>query len=168
MRLHSLSSFLRRHWFLVCLVLVIAVARWDPSVGCRGGPLHPEVSRGWHGCNPSPLHKGASIKYVKHGCRDLRPPPSQPCIYTTFAFEPTAPFLPLVMYILNGSLLTWNFKSYSAFDIYNQFPGPSTKRLRGNGEKLTYSPAVGCKLALPGWCLFPLFFREVVSLKDPV
>ena len=35
-------------------------------------------------------------------------------------------------------------------------PGPLTKRLTGNGEKLIYSPAVGCN-----WlCLvyFPLFF----------
>ena len=52
-------------------------------------------------------------------------------------------------------------------------PGPSTKRLSGNGEKLTYSPAVSCNwLCLAGvWCLvsgvWPLFPGGIL-LTDPV
>ena len=53
-------------------------------------------------------------------------------------------------------------------DSRGQVPGPSTKRLTGNGEKLTYSPAVGCNwLCLAGVYFFPLF-PGCVLLTDPV
>ena len=45
MRIYALTNLLRRHWFLISLVMVIFMARWDPSVGCKGGPLYPEVNR---------------------------------------------------------------------------------------------------------------------------
>ena len=38
-------------------------------------------------------------------------------------------------------------------------PGPSTKWPPGNGEKLTYSPAVGCNWLCLAGVYFPLFFR---------
>jgi len=45
MRAHYLLlNLLRRHWFLIGLALSIATARSHPSIGCSGGPLHPEVT----------------------------------------------------------------------------------------------------------------------------
>ena len=47
-------------------------------------------------------------------------------------------------------------------------PGPATKRPPGNGEKLTYSPAVGCNWLCLAGVYFPSFSGGVVSLTAPV
>lgn len=39
-----MGAFLLRHWFLVGLALVIALAAWQPWIGARGGPLKPELT----------------------------------------------------------------------------------------------------------------------------
>jgi len=42
--MYSLPQLFRRHWFLICLALAIVMAKLDPSIGCNGGPLYPEVT----------------------------------------------------------------------------------------------------------------------------
>lgn len=37
-------SSLRKHWFLIGIVLSIMVAKWNPSLGAKGGLLKPEYS----------------------------------------------------------------------------------------------------------------------------
>jgi sodium/bile acid cotransporter 7 len=39
-----MGAFLLRHWFLVGLALVIALAAWQPWIGAPGGPLKPELT----------------------------------------------------------------------------------------------------------------------------
>ena len=42
-------------------------------------------------------------------------------------------------------------------------PGEATKRLTGNGEKLTYSPAAGCNWLCLAGVYFPSFYRGYLS-----
>lgn len=39
-----MGAFLLRHWFLIGLALVIALAAWQPWIGAPGGPLWPELT----------------------------------------------------------------------------------------------------------------------------
>jgi sodium/bile acid cotransporter 7 len=43
MRLPLLAQ-VQRNWFLVSIVVVIIMARVDPSIGCSGGLLRPEIT----------------------------------------------------------------------------------------------------------------------------
>lgn len=40
----TMGAFVIRHWFLIGMVLVIALAALVPTVGARGGPLRPEIT----------------------------------------------------------------------------------------------------------------------------
>ena len=51
---------------------------------------------------------------------------------------------------------------------YCRLPGQATKHFTGNGEKLTYSPAVGCNWLCLAGVYFPLFLSEGISLTDPI
>ena len=60
--------------------------------------------------------------------------------------------------ISKRALSTKIFVGWGVRKVHKTLPGPSTKCPTENGEKLTYSPAVGCNWLCLAGVYFPLFF----------
>ncbi|XP_069782465.1 sodium/bile acid cotransporter 7 isoform X8 [Narcine bancroftii] len=53
---------LRRYWFLVGIVLAISLAKLQPSLGRRGGPLKPEITITYVAVSTIFFNSGLSLK----------------------------------------------------------------------------------------------------------
>ncbi|XP_066042625.1 sodium/bile acid cotransporter 7 isoform X10 [Chamaea fasciata] len=53
---------LRKEWFILGIVLVIAVARLEPGVGVKGGPLKPEITITYIAVSAIFFNSGLSLK----------------------------------------------------------------------------------------------------------
>uniref|UniRef100_A0A8C8BQ36 Solute carrier family 10 member 7 n=1 Tax=Otus sunia TaxID=257818 RepID=A0A8C8BQ36_9STRI len=53
---------LRKEWFILGIVLVIAVARLEPAVGVKGGPLKPEITITYIAVSAIFFNSGLSLK----------------------------------------------------------------------------------------------------------
>ncbi|NXP78604.1 NTCP7 protein, partial [Ramphastos sulfuratus] len=53
---------LRKEWFILGIVLVIAVARLEPTVGVKGGPLKPEITITYIAVSAIFFNSGLSLK----------------------------------------------------------------------------------------------------------
>ncbi|XP_071609815.1 sodium/bile acid cotransporter 7 isoform X6 [Heliangelus exortis] len=53
---------LRKDWFIFGIVLVIAVARLEPAVGVKGGPLKPEITITYIAVSAIFFNSGLSLK----------------------------------------------------------------------------------------------------------
>ncbi|XP_054846283.1 sodium/bile acid cotransporter 7 isoform X2 [Eublepharis macularius] len=53
---------LRKEWFILGIVLVIAVAKWEPAFGGKGGPLKPEISITYIAVSAIFFNSGLSLK----------------------------------------------------------------------------------------------------------
>ncbi|XP_037252435.1 sodium/bile acid cotransporter 7 isoform X2 [Falco biarmicus] len=58
----GLLERLRKEWFIVGIVLVIAVARLEPAVGVKGGPLKPEITITYIAVSAIFFNSGLSLK----------------------------------------------------------------------------------------------------------
>uniref|UniRef100_A0A4W3HPN6 Sodium/bile acid cotransporter n=1 Tax=Callorhinchus milii TaxID=7868 RepID=A0A4W3HPN6_CALMI len=58
----GLSERVRKHWFLVGIVLAITFAKLQPSVGVHGGPLRPEITITYIAVSTIFLNSGLSLK----------------------------------------------------------------------------------------------------------
>ncbi|XP_035181144.1 sodium/bile acid cotransporter 7 isoform X4 [Anser cygnoides] len=58
----GLLERLRKDWFIVGIVLVIAVARLEPAVGVKGGPLKPEITITYIAVSAIFFNSGLSLK----------------------------------------------------------------------------------------------------------
>ncbi|KAM7112011.1 sodium/bile acid cotransporter 7 isoform 2-T5 [Ciconia maguari] len=58
----GLLERLRKEWFILGIVLVIAVARLEPAVGVKGGPLKPEVTITYIAVSAIFFNSGLSLK----------------------------------------------------------------------------------------------------------
>ncbi|XP_048365667.1 sodium/bile acid cotransporter 7 isoform X4 [Sphaerodactylus townsendi] len=53
---------LRKEWFILGIVLVIAVAKLEPAFGVKGGPLMPEISITYVAVSAIFFNSGLSLK----------------------------------------------------------------------------------------------------------
>uniref|UniRef100_A0A8C5JGW4 Solute carrier family 10 member 7 n=1 Tax=Junco hyemalis TaxID=40217 RepID=A0A8C5JGW4_JUNHY len=58
----GLLERLRKEWFILGIVLVIAVARLEPGVGVKGGPLKPEITITYIAVSAIFFNSGLSLK----------------------------------------------------------------------------------------------------------
>ncbi|KAK6494130.1 sodium/bile acid cotransporter 7-A isoform X1 [Huso huso] len=58
----GLLDRLRKEWFIIGIVLVITLARLEPSVGVKGGPLKPEISITYIAVSAIFFNSGLSLK----------------------------------------------------------------------------------------------------------
>ncbi|XP_064918021.1 sodium/bile acid cotransporter 7 isoform X5 [Columba livia] len=58
----GLLERLRKEWFILGIVLVIAVARLEPAVGVKGGPLKPEITITYIAVSAIFFNSGLSLK----------------------------------------------------------------------------------------------------------
>ncbi|XP_044537340.1 sodium/bile acid cotransporter 7 isoform X4 [Gracilinanus agilis] len=58
----GLLDRLGKEWFMLCIVLVIVLAKMDPSVGAKGGPLKPEVTITYIAVSAIFFNSGLSLK----------------------------------------------------------------------------------------------------------
>ncbi|XP_057880241.1 sodium/bile acid cotransporter 7 isoform X2 [Ammospiza nelsoni] len=58
----GLLERLRKEWFIFGIVLVIAVARLEPGVGVKGGPLKPEITITYIAVSAIFFNSGLSLK----------------------------------------------------------------------------------------------------------
>ncbi|XP_020833950.1 sodium/bile acid cotransporter 7 isoform X6 [Phascolarctos cinereus] len=58
----GLRERLTKEWFMFCIVLVIVLAKMDPSVGAKGGPLKPEVTITYIAVSAIFFNSGLSLK----------------------------------------------------------------------------------------------------------
>ncbi|XP_074010891.1 sodium/bile acid cotransporter 7 isoform X2 [Numenius arquata] len=58
----GLLERLRKEWFILGIVLVIAVARLEPTVGVKGGPLKPEITITYIAVSAIFFNSGLSLK----------------------------------------------------------------------------------------------------------
>ncbi|KAF4792169.1 sodium/bile acid cotransporter 7 isoform X4 [Turdus rufiventris] len=58
----ALLERLRKEWFILGIVLVIAVARLEPGVGVKGGPLKPEITITYIAVSAIFFNSGLSLK----------------------------------------------------------------------------------------------------------
>ncbi|NXH21658.1 NTP7A protein, partial [Bucco capensis] len=58
----GLLERLRKEWFILGIVLVIAVARLEPAVGVKGGPLKPEITITYVAVSAIFFNSGLSLK----------------------------------------------------------------------------------------------------------
>ncbi|XP_062349858.1 sodium/bile acid cotransporter 7 isoform X2 [Cinclus cinclus] len=58
----GLVERLRKEWFILGIVLVIAVARLEPGVGVKGGPLKPEITITYIAVSAIFFNSGLSLK----------------------------------------------------------------------------------------------------------
>uniref|UniRef100_A0A8C8BVY9 Sodium/bile acid cotransporter n=1 Tax=Otus sunia TaxID=257818 RepID=A0A8C8BVY9_9STRI len=56
------TARLRKEWFILGIVLVIAVARLEPAVGVKGGPLKPEITITYIAVSAIFFNSGLSLK----------------------------------------------------------------------------------------------------------
>nr|XP_048702911.1 sodium/bile acid cotransporter 7 isoform X5 [Caretta caretta] len=52
----------RKEWFILGIVLVIAVAKLEPAVGVKGGPLKPEITITYIAVSAIFFNSGLSLK----------------------------------------------------------------------------------------------------------
>lgn len=52
-RMNLIVQAIIKNWFLCGIVLFILLAWADPTVGMKGGPLHPEITIKYVGKNPA-------------------------------------------------------------------------------------------------------------------
>ncbi|XP_036621455.1 sodium/bile acid cotransporter 7 isoform X2 [Trichosurus vulpecula] len=58
----GLRERLAKEWFMLGIVLVIVLAKMDPSVGAKGGPLKPEVTITYIAVSAIFFNSGLSLK----------------------------------------------------------------------------------------------------------
>ncbi|XP_072784813.1 sodium/bile acid cotransporter 7 isoform X8 [Taeniopygia guttata] len=58
----GLLERLRKEWFILGIALVIAVARLEPGVGVKGGPLKPEITITYIAVSAIFFNSGLSLK----------------------------------------------------------------------------------------------------------
>ncbi|TRY98617.1 hypothetical protein DNTS_005291 [Danionella cerebrum] len=58
----GLIARVRKEWFIIGIVLAITCARLQPSVGVRGGPLHPEITITYAAVSVIFFNSGLSLK----------------------------------------------------------------------------------------------------------
>uniref|UniRef100_A0A4X2KWS2 Sodium/bile acid cotransporter n=1 Tax=Vombatus ursinus TaxID=29139 RepID=A0A4X2KWS2_VOMUR len=58
----GLRERLAKEWFMLCIVLVIVLAKMDPSVGAKGGPLKPETTITYIAVSAIFFNSGLSLK----------------------------------------------------------------------------------------------------------
>ncbi|XP_054248300.1 sodium/bile acid cotransporter 7 isoform X2 [Indicator indicator] len=58
----GLLERLRKEWFILGIVMVIAVARLEPTVGVKGGPLKPEITITYIAVSAIFFNSGLSLK----------------------------------------------------------------------------------------------------------
>ncbi|XP_051821798.1 sodium/bile acid cotransporter 7 isoform X6 [Antechinus flavipes] len=58
----GLKERLSKEWFMFCILLVIVLAKMDPSVGAKGGPLKPETTITYIAVSTIFFNSGLSLK----------------------------------------------------------------------------------------------------------
>ncbi|XP_062372842.1 sodium/bile acid cotransporter 7 [Sardina pilchardus] len=58
----GLLARIRKEWFIIGIVVAIACARLEPSVGVKGGPLRPEITVSYIAVSAIFLNSGLSLK----------------------------------------------------------------------------------------------------------
>ncbi|XP_031797278.1 sodium/bile acid cotransporter 7 isoform X4 [Sarcophilus harrisii] len=58
----GLRERLGKEWFMFCIVLAIVLAKMDPSVGAKGGPLKPETTITYIAVSTIFFNSGLSLK----------------------------------------------------------------------------------------------------------
>ncbi|XP_074085283.1 sodium/bile acid cotransporter 7 isoform X7 [Macrotis lagotis] len=58
----GLLGRLAKEWFLLCVVLAIVLAKMDPAVGAKGGPLKPEITITYIAVSAIFFNSGLSLK----------------------------------------------------------------------------------------------------------
>uniref|UniRef100_A0A674MYJ1 Sodium/bile acid cotransporter n=1 Tax=Takifugu rubripes TaxID=31033 RepID=A0A674MYJ1_TAKRU len=70
----GLLTTIRKEWFIIGIVLVILLAKLEPSIGVKGGPLKPEVTIAYVAVSLIFFNSGLSLKTeVRHSQRQLFP-----------------------------------------------------------------------------------------------
>ncbi|XP_024063367.1 sodium/bile acid cotransporter 7 isoform X3 [Trachemys scripta elegans] len=59
----------RKEWFILGIVLVIAVAKLEPAIGVKGGPLKPEITITYIAVSAIFFNSGLSLKTEFADCR---------------------------------------------------------------------------------------------------
>ncbi|XP_029458690.1 sodium/bile acid cotransporter 7 isoform X4 [Rhinatrema bivittatum] len=58
----GLLDRVRKEWFILGIVLVIVVAKWEPAIGEKGGPLVPEITITYIAVSAIFFNSGLSLK----------------------------------------------------------------------------------------------------------
>uniref|UniRef100_UPI00358E40E9 sodium/bile acid cotransporter 7 isoform X2 n=1 Tax=Myxine glutinosa TaxID=7769 RepID=UPI00358E40E9 len=58
----SLLERLQKDWFLICLIIAIVLARLQPDIGAKNGPLHPEISVSYLAVSTIFFNSGLSLR----------------------------------------------------------------------------------------------------------
>ncbi|XP_030047532.1 sodium/bile acid cotransporter 7 isoform X2 [Microcaecilia unicolor] len=58
----GLLDRIRKEWFILGIVLVIVAAKWEPSIGQKGGPLVPEITITYIAVSAIFFNSGLSLK----------------------------------------------------------------------------------------------------------
>nr|XP_033796087.1 sodium/bile acid cotransporter 7 isoform X3 [Geotrypetes seraphini] len=58
----GLLARIRKEWFILGIVLVIVAAKWEPSIGQKGGPLVPEITITYIAVSAIFFNSGLSLK----------------------------------------------------------------------------------------------------------
>ncbi|XP_023385999.1 sodium/bile acid cotransporter 7 isoform X7 [Pteropus alecto] len=68
---------MRKEWFMIGIVLAIAGAKLEPSIGVNGGPLKPEITVSYIAVATIFFNSGLSLKTEFADCR-LH---ASPCVF---------------------------------------------------------------------------------------
>ncbi|XP_038611039.1 sodium/bile acid cotransporter 7 isoform X6 [Tachyglossus aculeatus] len=63
----GLLDRMRKEWFMLGIVLVIAAAKLEPSVGVKAGPLKPEITVTYIAVSAIFFNSGLSLKTERYG-----------------------------------------------------------------------------------------------------
>ncbi|XP_064417654.1 sodium/bile acid cotransporter 7 isoform X2 [Latimeria chalumnae] len=58
----GLLDRIRKEWFIIGIVLVITLAKLEPSLGVKGGPLKPEITVSYIAVSAIFFNSGLSLK----------------------------------------------------------------------------------------------------------
>ena len=166
-RRFKMLASLQKNWFLIGIVLSIALARLDPSVGVKGGILKPEITIKYIAVSAIFLNSGLSLK-----TEELRSAVAHVRLHAFVQFF-TLAFVPLLVSVLVralelSSLNSWLLKGLL---VVGCMPPPVssavilTKAVGGNDAAAIFNSALGSFL---GIFITPLLLLALIGLSSTV
>ncbi|XP_069782458.1 sodium/bile acid cotransporter 7 isoform X3 [Narcine bancroftii] len=159
---------LRRYWFLVGIVLAISLAKLQPSLGRRGGPLKPEITITYVAVSTIFFNSGLSLKSEELADALMHVKLHLFVQTFTLAFFPTAIWFILKLLALT-SINPWLLKGLQTVGC---MPPPVssavilTKAVGGNEAAAIFNSAFGSFLGIIITPLLLLLFLVRRYIKD--